>query len=161
VAIDQKFLTRDFTLMVPARLSKSIHIQLKFSSARLFSSPRRDHIFNLPNILTMSRIGLTPIIGVCIVQNSLGIGMTLLGVAAFTDWLDGWIARKYNLKTPLGSLLDPAADKILMTTLAVSLAKAGSLPIPLASLIVGRDIFLVGQTLYYRYQTLPYPVLFI
>jgi cardiolipin synthase len=144
--------------MFSCRSSRAISFQFKPKANRLFSSLRNDQIFNLPNILTMSRIGLTPVIGMCIAQESLELGITLLGIAAFTDLLDGWIARRYNMKTPLGSLLDPAADKILMTTLAVSLAKAGSLPVPLAGLIVSRDVFLVGQTLYYRYQTLPKPV---
>jgi cardiolipin synthase len=124
---------------------------------RLFTQ-KRDEIFNIPNMLTISRIAMTPVIGVCIAHQSLGLGLGLLGVAAFTDFLDGWIARKYQMKTALGSLLDPAADKILMTTLAVSLAQAGSLPVPLACLIVGRDVFLIGQTLYFRYSTLPPPV---
>jgi cardiolipin synthase (CMP-forming) len=132
------------------------NLQHRFT-LRLFSA-KRDEIFNIPNTLTLSRIALTPVIGFCITQQSLGLGIGLLGIAALTDFLDGWIARKYNMKTALGSLLDPAADKFLMTTLTISLTHAGSIPLPLACIIIGRDVFLIGQTLYFRYHTLTLPV---
>lgn len=115
--------------------------------------------WNIPNAITIARIILTPVIGYCIATQSFSLGISLLTVAALSDALDGYIARTYNLQTPLGSVLDPAADKFLMTVLTISLASAGSLPTTLAALIVGRDIFLGIRSLYLRYETLDPPVL--
>lgn len=77
--------------------------------------------------------------------------------AGFSDLLDGWIARKYNLQTVVGSVVDPMADKALMTTLVGCLAVNGSLPLPLATLILGRDVSLAVAAIYYRYASLPAP----
>ncbi|KAK6098289.1 hypothetical protein MT418_002333 [Batrachochytrium dendrobatidis] len=116
-----------------------------------------ENIYTLPNALTVSRILMTPIIGYLIVQQSFTMACGLLAVAAFTDLLDGFLARQYNQKTVLGSVLDPAADKILMVTLAVSLCQAGLVPFYLASLIIFRDIALVAATAFYRYISLSPP----
>lgn len=62
----------------------------------------KENIYTLPNALTVSRILLSPVIGLCIAQNSFGWGLGLLVVASASDALDGWIARKYNLQTALG-----------------------------------------------------------
>lgn len=88
--------------------------------------------------------------------------------------LDGWIARRWKVKSVLGSILDPAADKALMTTLVATLAWAGLLPreihfsskapspelttVPLAILIFGRDFGLSISAFYFRYISLPRPV---
>jgi cardiolipin synthase len=101
----------------------------------------------------------TPFIGYFISNNQIGLGLSLLGVAAFSDALDGYIARKYHMKTPLGTILDPLADKLLMTTLVVSLTNINLLPLELGVTIIARDILLVGNTIVQRYKTLPRPVL--
>lgn len=88
----------------------------------------KEDVFNIPNSLTISRILMTPAIGLCILNHNYKSGIALLCVAAFTDALDGYIARNYNMQTALGSILDPLADKVLMTTLVVSLTKIGHLP---------------------------------
>lgn len=89
--------------------------------------------------------------------------------------LDGYIARRFNMRSVFGTILDPAADKTLMTTLVVTLAYKGllpstsrlyvipqkltiSLPVPLAVLILGRDVALSLSAFYYRYISLPEPV---
>ncbi|CAO3644846.1 unnamed protein product [Cunninghamella echinulata] len=71
--------------------------------------------------------------------------------------LDGYIARRYNLKTFVGSIIDPAADKTLMTIMTITLAMEGVLPLPLAGVILGRDVGLVLSAFYYRYISLPEP----
>jgi cardiolipin synthase (CMP-forming) len=114
---------------------------------------------NLPNTITLSRMITTPFIGYFISNNQIGLGLSLLGVAAFSDALDGYIARKYHMKTPLGTILDPLADKLLMTTLVVSLTNINLLPLELGVTIIARDILLVGNTIVQRYKTLPRPVL--
>ena len=72
---------------------------------------------NLPNAITLSRLVLTAVFVVAMGFEGLGGKMTALvsfSVAAATDWLDGYLARKMGLVTPLGKLLDPLADKGLI-----------------------------------------------
>ncbi|KAJ1560581.1 hypothetical protein HK096_008055, partial [Nowakowskiella sp. JEL0078] len=88
------------------------------------------------------------------------MSLSLLAIAGITDFLDGFIARKYNSKTAIGSALDPAADKFLMATLTVSLCSAKILPLPLAVVIIGRDVGLLVWSALVRYQTLPPPKTF-
>ncbi|KAJ3260779.1 hypothetical protein HK103_007342 [Boothiomyces macroporosus] len=100
---------------------------------------------------------MSPVIGYFIVTNSFSSALYLLLIAGFTDFLDGYIARKFNMKTSWGSVLDPAADKILMTTLAVSLMYSNILPLGIGGLIIGRDVFLMLRTFYKRYESLEPP----
>jgi hypothetical protein len=111
-------------------VSPVFHSKSLYSTSN--SSPplkeKRENIYTIPNALTLSRIVLSPVIGVCIMNHSFEVGLGLLIIAGITDALDGWIARKFNMKTAIGSVLDPGADKILMTCLVVSLSHAQSLP---------------------------------
>ncbi|KAI8817143.1 uncharacterized protein EV422DRAFT_500413, partial [Fimicolochytrium jonesii] len=116
-----------------------------------------ENIYTLPNILTTSRLIMSPIIGYLISTHSYTHALGLLVVAGLTDLADGYIARNWNMKTFLGSALDPAADKVLMTVLVVAEGAAGLIPVPLAALILGRDIGLIAGTAWVRYNTLPPP----
>ncbi|MBW2652469.1 MAG: CDP-alcohol phosphatidyltransferase family protein, partial [Deltaproteobacteria bacterium] len=76
-------------------------------------------MFNLANNLTLTRIVIAPIL-IIILLNSTSktsclIAAVIFALAGFTDWLDGYIARKQNLVTSLGKFLDPLADKILVS----------------------------------------------
>ncbi|VDB90661.1 unnamed protein product [Peniophora sp. CBMAI 1063] len=84
----------------------------------------------------------------------------LLVYAGLSDWVDGYLARHYNQKSTLGTILDPAADKALVTTLTVSLGMRGLLPLPLAVIIIGRDVLLSLSAFWIRYKTLPVPKTF-
>ena len=128
-----------------------------FSTTSIDKSPKKENIFTLPNALTVFRIGLSPWIGHLILTQQSELALGVLVVAGSTDILDGWIARKFHLKTFLGSALDPMADKILMTVLVYSLFKTGALPFTLAGLVLGRDILLIAGTAYYRYISLEPP----
>ena len=97
---------------------------IRFSS----SAPQKENIYTIPNMLTLSRIALTPMIGYFIVEHCYYEASIALFVASATDVLDGWIARYYNQQTYLGSALDPMADKVLMTTLVISLSYADLIP---------------------------------
>jgi hypothetical protein len=90
--------------------------------------PKKENIMTIPNLLTLSRIIATPFIGYLIIKHQYGSALLALFFAGCTDLVDGYVARRFNQKTFLGSVLDPAADKILMTTLTLSLCKAGLLP---------------------------------
>ncbi|RSH87960.1 uncharacterized protein EHS24_000483 [Apiotrichum porosum] len=114
--------------------------------------------YTLPNALTLARIASCPFLAYSIVHGNFEVATGLLVAGGFTDWLDGYLARKWNQKSVLGSVLDPMADKTLMTTLVVTLTYKGLLPLPLALLIFGRDFALSMWAMYVRYISVPPPV---
>ncbi|KAF8427383.1 CDP-alcohol phosphatidyltransferase-domain-containing protein [Tirmania nivea] len=120
-----------------------------------------EQIYNLPNFLTFTRILATPALGYFILHDQTLPALALLVTAGITDVLDGWIARKWNLQTVVGSVVDPMADKLLVTVLTVSLAMKGLLPVWLAMIILGRDVGLAISAIWYRYISLPPPKTFM
>ncbi|PFX17710.1 cardiolipin synthase (CMP-forming)-like [Stylophora pistillata] len=118
----------------------------------------KEDIYTVPNLLSTLRILLTPVLGYLIVSEDFVSSLTLFGVAGITDMLDGFIARNFkNQKSVLGTVLDPLADKILMSVLTVSLTVVSLLPVSLTALILSRDALLIGYAFYLRYNSLPSP----
>lgn len=104
--------------------------------------PPGARLLNVPNVLSCSRILLVPFLVVVLLtefegKEFLGLGVFLL--AALTDFLDGFIARRWGLITPLGKLLDPAADKILTSAAFISLVEHGTAPAWVVVAIVARE----------------------
>ncbi|KAK3296035.1 CDP-alcohol phosphatidyltransferase-domain-containing protein [Chaetomium fimeti] len=120
----------------------------------------RENIYTIPNILTASRLVAAPFIGYCILHDYHTAALALFAYAGITDALDGWIARRWNLGTVVGTVIDPMADKTLMTVLTVALAVKGALPVWLAVIILGRDVALAISAIYYRWISLPPPKTF-
>jgi cardiolipin synthase len=87
-----------------------------------------ENIYTIPNILTFSRLLATPVIGYLVLHDNHVWAAGLFAYAGISDLVDGWIARKYNLQTVVGSVIDPMADKALMTVLVGCLAIKGALP---------------------------------
>lgn len=87
-----------------------------------------ENIYTVPNILTFSRLIAAPVVGYLLVHNYYGAALSLFAYAGITDLVDGYIARRYNLQTVVGTIIDPAADKLLMTISVVCLALNGSMP---------------------------------
>jgi CDP-diacylglycerol--glycerol-3-phosphate 3-phosphatidyltransferase len=73
-----------------------------------------------------------------------GTGLVLFVVAAVSDWLDGWLARRMNLVTPLGKLMDPLADKILVSAAFVFFTEQKLCPVWVTALIIGREFLVTG-----------------
>ncbi len=97
---------------------------------------------NLPNVLTLFRILLVPVLVAVLLTKTphwewMGLGLFL--VAAFTDFLDGYLARRRKEVTRLGQLLDPAADKILMSAAFISLVELRLAPAWMVALIIARE----------------------
>ncbi|XP_041525961.1 cardiolipin synthase (CMP-forming) [Microtus oregoni] len=114
--------------------------------------------WTIPNMLSMTRIGLAPVLGYLILEEDFNIALGVFAVAGLTDLLDGFIARNWaNQKSALGSALDPLADKILISILYVSLTYADLIPVPLTYMIISRDVMLIAAVFYVRYRTLPTP----
>ncbi len=89
---------------------------------------KHENIYTIPNILTASRLVAAPFIGYCILHDYHAWTLGLFAYAGITDALDGWIARRWNLGTVVGTIIDPMADKTLMTVLTVALAVKEALP---------------------------------
>ena len=100
-------------------------------------------IFNAPNLLSIARILLVPVLVAVLLtkfdgKEFVGLGLFLL-LAALTDFLDGFIARRQKKVTRLGQLLDPAADKILTSAALISLVELGLAPAWMVAVIVARE----------------------
>lgn len=115
---------------------------------------------NLPNILTLARIFFVPLVVAALVQEhrvyafsvfgfdiSLGnemLALVIFLVAAITDMLDGYLARKWSQITTLGMLLDPIADKLLISASLIALVEVRAVPAWMVILIIGRDFAISG-----------------
>ncbi len=71
-------------------------------------------LWNIPNLLSLSRLPLAVVLCACIAYEQWPAALAVFVVAALTDWLDGWWARKFDQGTPLGRSLDPLTDKVLI-----------------------------------------------
>lgn len=104
----------------------------------------------LPNLLTLSRIAVIPLIVALMFVASGWAAWGALGIytlAAVTDWLDGYIARLQNLESPIGKFLDPIADKLLVGALLLTMAGTARLTfwaLPAAIIILLREILVSG-----------------
>lgn len=87
-----------------------------------------ENIYNLPNLLTVSRLFAAPATAYLLVHDHFHGALALFAYAGLTDLVDGWLARKWKLQTVAGSVIDPMADKALMIILTVTLAVKGALP---------------------------------
>lgn len=99
-----------------------------------------------PNLITLSRILSTPVLSYFIISNHYDWALYGCAAAGLTDFLDGFLAKRYNMNTVLGTYLDPLADKILINVLSISLWYSDILPTPLIVLWFGRDVALMGAT---------------
>jgi cardiolipin synthase len=115
--------------------NRSLRVSSFNQSIVCFSSPtntktntNRENILTVPNVITSIRIAFSPFVGYLIASGDYQHAVISLIAVSVKDALDGWIARRFNQKTVLGSILDPLADKVLMTTLVISLSYSGLLP---------------------------------
>ena len=103
----------------------------------------------LPNALSIIRIILTVPIVIALLKEQYLLTMLLFLVAGLTDALDGWIAKQFYLQSRLGSILDPVADKILLTCTFITLYWVGVLPLWLLMIIFVRDVIIIAGALGY------------
>ena len=105
------------------------------------------YTMNLPNLITISRLLLTPYIVWLLLIESYFLGFIFFLISGISDALDGFIAKRFNQKTLLGSYLDPIADKFLIVSAIVLLGYNGYVPIWLIIIIVSRDIAIFGAVI--------------
>jgi len=110
--------------------------------------PQRPQIWNLPNQLTASRFVLALVLFALIAAEQWLWCLIIFIVAAFTDWLDGYLARKQNLVSTLGRILDPLVDKVLMCGVYICLlpigVREGWLWPWMVTVVVARELVITG-----------------
>lgn len=104
----------------------------------------------LPNLLCILRILLVYPVAQWILQGRYSAVLGLFAIAAFTDGLDGFLAKRFGWTSELGRILDPAADKLLLITMFVCLSVAGLVPWWLTALVILRDLVIVFGAFAYR-----------
>ncbi|MCI5167815.1 MAG: CDP-diacylglycerol--glycerol-3-phosphate 3-phosphatidyltransferase [Candidatus Electrothrix sp. GM3_4] len=103
---------------------------------------------HLPNLITAFRLLLTALLAILLTfEQKTDIAFfccLLFTIAAFTDWVDGYLARRFEAVTTLGKLMDPLADKLLVTTALIMLIPLGRFPAWIALVIISREILVTG-----------------
>jgi cardiolipin synthase (CMP-forming) len=99
---------------------------------------------SLPNLITLARLGLVPVIIAMISAGRWPAACLIFIVAGLSDAVDGWLAKTFNLHTELGAYLDPVADKALLVSIYVALSVYGAVPSWLAIAVVARDVMIIG-----------------
>lgn len=103
----------------------------------------------LPNALTLSRIALAPLLILALKDQGYALALAIFMIAGVTDAADGYLAKRLNVVSRLGAILDPAADKILLVSAFVMLSLLGHIPFWLMLSVVFRDLLIVGGYLAY------------
>lgn len=111
----------------------------------------------LPNFLTLLRMAIVPFFVLAVFAHEFTLAVWIFVISGFTDVLDGWIARTFDLESRIGALLDPLADKILLTAAYISLAvphgQAVVIPLWLAILTLFRDfVIMLMAFVFYMFE---------
>ena len=114
----------------------------KFNDLQKKNNHLQNKILTIPNILTISRLILVlPLILLIEINNPISVFIIII-VAGITDYLDGLIARRLNLKTRLGAILDPLSDKVFLLIPLLALCKSNLIPFWSLSLIIFRELII-------------------
>jgi cardiolipin synthase len=98
---------------------------------------------SVPNLLSLLRLALVPVFLILLLTDQYVWALVVLALASASDWLDGFIARKFNQITELGKVLDPAADRMYIFASLIGLTLNGTIPAWLAMVIIARDVMLL------------------
>jgi cardiolipin synthase (CMP-forming) len=113
---------------------------------------------SIPNLITLARILLVPVIVWAITSGEMLAAFVLFLAAGVSDAVDGFIAKRFNMASELGAYLDPLADKALIVSIYVALGISGAIPRWLVILVVSRDIMIVGAVILSWLVGKPIPV---
>ena len=102
---------------------------------------------SIPNLITLGRILLVPVVVWAIASGEMRVAFLLFLVAAISDAVDGFLAKRFGMTTELGAYLDPLADKVLIVSIYLTLGFNGIIPRWIVILVVSRDIMIVGAIL--------------
>ena len=101
----------------------------------------------IPNLITIGRLFLVPFTVWLIVKGESMTAFWIFILAGVSDAVDGFLARQFNLRSVLGSYLDPLADKVLLVSIYITFAILDEIPLWVAILIVSRDILIIGAVI--------------
>jgi cardiolipin synthase len=104
-----------------------------------------DRVWTIPNLLSFVRLALVPVFVVLVVLKVDAVAVVVLVVSGATDYLDGWIARRWGQVTRIGALLDPVADRLFILTTLLGLAYRHVIPWWLVAALLLRDLVIVGS----------------
>lgn len=104
-------------------------------------------LVNLPNLISLGRLMSVPVITWLVMESRMAAAFWLFVAAGATDAIDGFIAKRFDSRTELGAYLDPLADKALLVSTYVTLGITGLLPGWLVTLVVFRDLLIIGGAL--------------
>ncbi len=113
---------------------------------------------SIPNLITLGRILLVPVVVWAITSGEMRIAFLLFLAAGISDAVDGFLAKNFHMASELGAYLDPLADKALIVSIYVALGIAGALPIFLVILVVSRDIMIISAFLLSWLVDRPMPI---
>src|SRR4029077_9393945 len=111
------------------------------------AGPRAGIALNIPNLITLGRILLVPVVVWAIASGAMWIAFVLFLAAGVSDAVDGYLAKRFQMTTELGAYLDPLADKALIVSIYLTLGIKGLIPGWLVILVVSRDIMIVGAVM--------------
>ena len=97
-------------------------------------------IVTVPNVISLVRLACAPVFVWLLAEDELIAAAVLLAVLGASDWVDGWIARRFDQGSDLGKVLDPVADRILLLVAAVALLVQGSVPLVVGILVLVREL---------------------
>lgn len=112
------------------------------------------NIWNLPNVLTILRMLLIPVFVVLHAMGHGKLALLVFCIASFTDWLDGHIARKCNLITDFGKLMDPLADKLMVCTALVMQGVDGVFPVVAIVIVIIKELVMIYGSSYMLHQNI-------
>jgi len=102
---------------------------------------------SIPNLITTARILLVPVVVWSIAAGKMRLAFLLFLIAAISDAVDGFLAKRFGMSSALGAYLDPLADKVLIVSIYVTLGISGVVPRWIVILVVSRDLMIVGAVL--------------
>ena len=100
-------------------------------------------MWTIPNLFTLLRVAMTPYILLELAHGEYMIAGWTFGAAAFTDTLDGFIARRFQAQSRVGLYLDPIADKLLLSSIYIGLMLGHAIPAWLVAVVFGRDLWIL------------------
>lgn len=104
-----------------------------------------DQVWTVPNLISFGRLLLVPVFAILIIAEYDYWALAVLAVSGVTDFLDGWLARRWNQVSDLGAKLDPAADRLYILSTLLGLAYRDFIPWWLVGAVVARDVVLFGM----------------
>lgn len=135
---------------------------VKFVMNQEYSPKAMNRVLTVPNLISFLRICSIPYIAWLITKNHMILALVVLAISAFSDCIDGYIARRWNQVSKLGQILDPIADRLLIIFSTVALAIASIIPWWALVLVVLRDVIMAALVvLLAQHDYGPLPVNFV